>query len=67
MCGVLVRVACLCGWRACAGGVGGVGSMLAWVACLLEWRASVLAWVTWKTCLRGWRANLRYVVSFFFR
>ena len=49
------------------GGVGGVGSMLAWVACLLEWRASVLAWVTWKTCVRGWRANLRKVVSFFFR
>ena len=30
--------------------------MVAWVACLHEWRASVghvLTWVTWFACLRG--------------
>ena len=40
-------VACLCGWRASVGSVGGV---LAWVTC---WLGSVLNWVMLLACWRG--------------
>ena len=46
----VVWVACLRGWRAGVGDVGGVLAWVAWVACLRAWRASVgsvLTWVTW--------------------
>ena len=45
----------------------GVLFVLAWVACLREWRGKrgwracvgdVLAWVAWVACLRGWRASV---------
>ena len=45
-------VACLRGWRASVGDVGGVLAWVVWVACLRGWRANegyvvgVLAWVT---------------------
>ena len=45
-------MACLRGWRASVGGVGGVLAGVVWVACLRGWRANegyvigVLAWVT---------------------
>ena len=64
--------ACLRGWHASVGDVGGVLAWVVWVACLRGWRASVssmvavLAWVTWVACLRGWRgwrANVGYVVG----
>ena len=42
-------MACLCGWRACVGG------MLTWVACLCGLHAS---WVAWVTSLRWWRASV---------
>ena len=57
----LAWVACLRGWCASVGDVGGV---LAWVACQRGWRGwrgwhvcvdGVLAWVA---CLRGWRASV---------
>ena len=38
--------------------MGGVGGMLAWVACLRGWRVSIgdmLTCVTWVACLRGLR------------
>ena len=38
---VLAWVACLHGWRASMGGVGGVLVWVAWVVCLRGWHASV--------------------------
>ena len=42
----------------------GVLYVLAWVACLREWCASMggmggmLAWVMWVACLCGWHASV---------
>ena len=44
---VLAWVACLRGWRASVGGVGGV---LAWVVCLRGWRASEGSVLDWVAC-----------------
>ena len=38
---VVAWVACLRGWCASVGGVGGALAWMAWVACLHGWRASV--------------------------
>ena len=53
--------------RAIRAGAGGVGGVLARVACQhgwCWWRAYVggmLAWVTWVACLRGWHGWTAYV------
>ena len=41
------------GWRTSVGSVGGVGGVIAWVACLRGWRASVGevdGQLTWFAC-----------------
>ena len=47
---VLAWVACLRGWRASVGGVGGVLAWMTWVACLRGCRASVGGVLTWLAC-----------------
>ena len=47
---------CLNGWLGLRSSVGGVGGVLAWVACLHVYRASVggvLTWVTWLVWQHG--------------
>ena len=53
-------------FRASVRGEGDVGGVLAWVACLHEWRASVggmFAWVAWVAYLRGCCASMGGVGS----
>ena len=36
---LLAWMACLHGWNAWIGGIGGMGSLLGWVVCYCMWRA----------------------------